>query len=150
MKAERNLYANLYVACQSREGDLDNFFAHENHSYPVSISDHGQLNKCNNKSDFLECLEDNTSLEVIPNVDMKVIDGAAFVHMNPPRNFKTYGEYCSVELKEKILLQTKDTRRCDIVFDVYRELSIKAQTRESRGSSVRVSVRDNTPVYGNF
>ena len=27
---ERRLYVNLYVACQSRKGDLDNFCAHEN------------------------------------------------------------------------------------------------------------------------
>ena len=39
LNSQRRLYANLYVACQSREGDLDNFFAHENHAFPVSISE---------------------------------------------------------------------------------------------------------------
>ena len=39
LNSERRLYANLYVACQSTEGDLDNFFAHENHAFPDSISE---------------------------------------------------------------------------------------------------------------
>ena len=34
-KSDRRLYSNLFIACQSREGDLDSFFAHENHAYPV-------------------------------------------------------------------------------------------------------------------
>ena len=38
LNSERRLYANLYVACQSRDGDLDNFFSHENHSFPISLS----------------------------------------------------------------------------------------------------------------
>ena len=41
--SERRLYAKLHVACQSREGDVDNFFAHENHAFPVSISEYGKL-----------------------------------------------------------------------------------------------------------
>ena len=45
LNSERRLYANLYVACQSREGDLDNFFAHKNHAFPVSLSECGKLRK---------------------------------------------------------------------------------------------------------
>ena len=41
--SERRLYAKLHVACHSREGDVDNFFAHENHAFPVSISEYGKL-----------------------------------------------------------------------------------------------------------
>ena len=37
LQRERKLYASLYVSCQSREGDLADFFAHENHAYPPSI-----------------------------------------------------------------------------------------------------------------
>ena len=47
------LYADLYVACQSREGDLDNFFAHRNHAFPVSISEYGKLQKATSKFHFL-------------------------------------------------------------------------------------------------
>ena len=79
------MFASLYVASQTRSGDLDSFFAHKNHSYPMSISDYGKLRKCRQKSDFLECLlrfgePSNTS----PVTDALVLDGAVFVHMNFP------------------------------------------------------------------
>ena len=56
--ADRHLFSILYVVCQSRKGNLENFFKHENHSYPVSISEYGKLRKCS-KSDFLKCLPDD-------------------------------------------------------------------------------------------
>ena len=37
LKANRRLYTNLLVACQARDGNLDNFFAFENHAYPVFV-----------------------------------------------------------------------------------------------------------------
>ena len=39
LKADCLLFANLYIACQSRAGDLENFFAHKNHAIPVSLSE---------------------------------------------------------------------------------------------------------------
>ena len=51
--ADRRLFLNLYVACQSRKSNLESFFKHENHSYPVSISEYGKLRKCS-KSGFFK------------------------------------------------------------------------------------------------
>ena len=80
LQAERCLYASLYVACQSRDGDLDNFFIHENHLYPPSISEYGKLRKCLTKSDFLVFLNGLTEpIYDPPNIEMKVIDGACCV-----------------------------------------------------------------------
>ena len=56
VKADCQLFSNLYLASQSRVGDLDNFFALENHAFPVSLSEYGKLHGCT-KSDFLDCLE---------------------------------------------------------------------------------------------
>ena len=38
LKQDCQLYSNLYVACQNREGDLEEFFGYENHAYPPSLS----------------------------------------------------------------------------------------------------------------
>ena len=77
------MYANLYVVCQSREGDVDNFFAHENHAFPVSISEYGKLRKATSKSDFLQCMESLVYVTYdAPDVSMKVIDGVAFANIN--------------------------------------------------------------------
>jgi len=150
LKSDCKLYSNLFIACQSREGDLDSFFAHENHAYPVSISEYGRLRKCNAKSDFLKCLDGfGTPSDEPPVVDMKVLDGAAFVNMNPPRDATTFGGYCG-ELKDKLKAIGKGLTRLDVVFDIYKEGSLKSQTRENRGAGIRVSVRENTPVLKNF
>ena len=80
LQAERCLYASLYVACQSRDGDLDNFFMDENHLYPPSISENGKLRKCLTKSDFLVFLNGLTEpIYDPPYIEMKVIDGACCV-----------------------------------------------------------------------
>ena len=151
LKSDCKLYANLFIACQSREGDLDSFFAHENHSYPISVSESGNMvRKCNFKSDFLKCLDAyGTPSDESPAVQIKVIDGAAFVNMNPPRGASTFGNYCS-ELKDKLKTIGNDLARVDVAFDIYKDKSLKSQTRENRGAGIRVSVRENTPVLKNF
>ena len=52
LKEDCNLYASIYVACQTRESDLDDFFAHENHSYPPALSVYGMFRH----TDKSECL----------------------------------------------------------------------------------------------
>ena len=39
IKSDRNLFSRLYVACQVRHGNLNEFFSHENQSCPLSLSD---------------------------------------------------------------------------------------------------------------
>ena len=43
LKQNCSLFSQLYISCQVRQGDLDDFFCHENHVYPPSISKFGQL-----------------------------------------------------------------------------------------------------------
>ena len=80
----------------------NSFFGPEDHLYPISISEYGQLQQCKTKSDLLASLylAFEPSLEP-PDVDVKLVDGAAFVSMNPPSHSKTYGEYCDAELTER-------------------------------------------------
>ena len=151
LNSDRRLYASLYIACQQREGDLDSFFSHENHSYPIAISEYGKLRKCSAKSDFLKCLDNLVEVYYeSPNVDVKIVDGAAFVNMNPPRSSNTFGEYCDNELRQKIIAMSRNLCRLDLVFDTYLHDSLKAQTRESRGTGVRISVRKDTPITKHF
>ena len=53
LKAARSdaaLYSRLFIACQNRDGDLDEFFCHENQGAPPSLSDNGNLRPPKNKS----------------------------------------------------------------------------------------------------
>ena len=139
----------MSLANPAKVSNLESFFKHENHSYPVSISEYGELRKCS-KSDFLKCLPDDEELQTnSPDVEAKIIDGAAFVNMNMPRKSETLGEY-SDELAEKINTYCRNTGRVDVIFDTHLPDSIKSETRENRGSGMRVIVKDATPIPRKF
>ena len=138
------------MACQAIKGDLEEFFEHENHSYPLAISEYGKLKKCNDKSDFLGCIKEiHEPSRANPTVECSVIDGAAFVNVHQPRTSTNFGEYCKQEIKQNISYTLGQASYVDLVFDVYRDITTKGATRAGRGKGVRVSVRNNTPI-GNF
>ena len=75
------LFSRLYTACLTRNGDLDEFFKHENQAYPPFISDHGNL-RFGTKSDLLICLSVLSDQEIDVSqlqVDTYVLDGAVIV-----------------------------------------------------------------------
>ena len=117
-----------------------------NHKYPPSISEYGKIRKPTSKSDFLSCLPKDVITFERPLVDAYVIDGPAFVHMNTPKMSSTYGEYFGTELTKKIRDLSDDVIRIELVFDVYRQISVKRETRDSQGSGYRISVRPDTPI----
>jgi len=43
LKSDCSLFSRLYITCQSCKGDLQEFFRHENHPWPPSLSQHGKL-----------------------------------------------------------------------------------------------------------
>ena len=82
LKSDRNLFSRLYVASQFRDGNLDEFFSHENQPCPPSLSDRGKL-KLGTKSDIVRCLEDaiEEQDDITTSVEVVVLDGPAIVHM---------------------------------------------------------------------
>ena len=93
LKSDRNLFSRLYVASQFRDGNLDEFFSHENQPCSPSLSDRGKLN-LGTKSDIVRCLEGaieeqddiTTSVEV-------VVFGPAIVHILKPAAARTFRQY---------------------------------------------------------
>ena len=51
------LFSRLYIECQTRDGNLEEFFRHENQASPPALSDGGNLH-LGTKSDLLICLQD--------------------------------------------------------------------------------------------
>ena len=153
LKKERQLYANLYVSAQSQNVYLDNLFEHEQHKYPPSLSEFGGIRSTINKSDFLTCLEKVRELDMEPPyVQAHVIDDPGMVHANAPYASKTYDEYCLNELKKKVDSISGNVDRIDIVFDVYRRITMKGEARKNRGADkgARISVQENTQIFDNF
>ena len=83
LKSDYALFSRLCIACQSRDGDLDQFFKHENQGCPPSLSQHGSLRLPGNKSDLLQCIEALTPAPIdSPNcTDVTTTDGAAATNM---------------------------------------------------------------------
>ena len=92
MKRDVRLFSRMYISCQSREGELDLFFEHENHPWPPALADNNSLRQ-GNKSDLMRCLEELAPHPIdTPLVNVKIIDGAALVHtLDPKRSLSPGG-----------------------------------------------------------
>ena len=55
-----------------------------------------------------------------------------------------------MELEEKAFKIANDVQRTDFVFDIYKDHSLKLQTRETRGNGMRIAVRPKTPLPKDF
>ena len=149
-----NLFSRMYISCQARDSDMDAFFAHENHAWPPSLASNGIMHHTS-KSDLLECLESLVPQpESIPKVDVKIIDGAALVHMldphkssQPIRTFKDYSQLVFLPYIQRML---QEVFRVDIVWDIYKEDSLKTQTRQDRGSGYHLRVENTTQIPTNW
>lgn len=148
-----NLFSQLFKSCQARECDLSEFFRHENQSFPAALSDTGNLYP-GKKSDLVGILEDIITLpDSQPECDVIIIDGAALVHSLSPKTSNTFEEYAVCDVVPKIQSYSSKYERTDIVFDVYKTSSLKAETRSKRGNGSRHRVTDKTelpPSWSSF
>ena len=93
LKKNCQLFSPLYLACQIRNGNLDDFFRHENQSFPPSLSKNRDI-RTGSKSDLIECLEaiSGVSMEK-PFASCIVLDGPAIVNILQPRDCSTFKDY---------------------------------------------------------
>ena len=57
MKSDVELFSRLYITCQTRDGNLEDFLQRENQAWPPALSDGGRL-RLGTKSYILTCLDD--------------------------------------------------------------------------------------------
>ena len=67
-----------------------------------------------------------------------------------PIDCKTFDSYIKDKCIPHVENQLKDCQRLDIVWDVYKEHSLKAETRVKGGLGVRRKVTGNTPIPSNW
>ncbi|CAG2212849.1 unnamed protein product [Mytilus edulis] len=69
-----SLFSRLFISCQSRQCDLEEFFSHENQKFSPSLSQSGKIN-IGVKSQLMEILEAKGDLpREEPQTDMVVVD----------------------------------------------------------------------------
>ena len=74
------------------------------------------------------------------------MDGAVIVHYLPPDKGKTFADYVRGTFFPHICRALDHHLRVDIVFDVYKEDSLKEGTRKTRGKGVGIKVFINTTL----
>ncbi len=137
LKSDVGLFSQLYIGCHTREGNLEEFFCHENQAYPPSLSDGKDL-YLSTKSDLLTCFNDLSEAQSeAPAASSLVLDGAAIVQMLKPESAKNFKEYASQISIPYIFSQIHNVSRVDLVWDCYKEDSLKGTARAKRGKGVR-------------
>ena len=93
LKDDCALFSRLFIACQSREGNLEDFFRHENQPAPPSLSKAGEM-RSGNKADLLSQLETLAQPpDSTPQVTAVLLDGAMVIQMLKPGISKTFEDY---------------------------------------------------------
>ena len=143
------LFSRLYIAMQSREIDAKEFFAHEVHSYPPSLSELGSLRPPRAKSDLLKCLKHNECSHPAT-FECRILDGAVLVHSLPTATASTFDEYADNAFILHLLQQLHSSQRIDVVWDTYIPNSLKNTTRKKRGAGVRIKVSGQVKLPKNW
>ncbi|CAB3979703.1 Hypothetical predicted protein [Paramuricea clavata] len=149
LKEDSALFSRLYIVCQSREGDLQNFFKQENQPSPPSLLQQGQLRQ-SNKADLVKCLTDHIDVVECPQVDAKIIDGVVVVQMLNPKTASTFREYVATVFIRYVTSQLQSAQRIDIIWDTYKDDSLQSCTRDRRGSGARHRVALSVKVPPNW
>ena len=150
LKHDVELFSRFYIVMQHRESDMGTFFKHENHPYPPSLSDRGKLRQVK-KSDLLSILLEEVEIEEPPIwFDVKVLDGAAIVHLLSTTNITTFEEYANVVFITHIKQNLYTCKGVDGVWDTYLTSSIKESTRKKRGKGIRRKVESSNKIPNNW
>lgn len=98
LKSTKNnvaLFSRLFIACQSREENLKQFFARKNRGFPPTLSEKRELCPAKVKSGVINCVlkTGHARSSETSCIDVKIFDGPALVNMLPPTNCKTFLDY---------------------------------------------------------
>lgn len=136
-KAERNILQRIITAYDTgREVNLVQILRHELMDVPTAVADSNGYLRSGNKSILSQLLcGDVECPAVMYPTDVPstlVIDGQAFVMtLGQPSDCNTFREYAD-KFVRALLAFGKHFQRIDIIFDRYRDMSIKSTTRQKR------------------
>ena len=146
LKQDLALFSRLYISCQTRDGNLEEFFKFENQPWPPSLSETGQL-RGGQKADLIKCLPNSSNqCSIQPTIDAAILDGAIIVQMLKPGTAQTFEDYFNYVFAPYIARQLETVQRVDVVWDVYHEDSLKRCTRKKRGYDRRRKVLASTRI----
>ena len=123
MKSDMQLFSRLYVACQTLDGNLDEFFRHEKQSCPPSLSNMGNL-RLGGRSDLLPCLENLSAVKpeapavtVLPELTEALLSLSFMPHSIPEETMKIIERF--------VILMYDKTSRCTDIDKARRKMFAK-------------------------
>ena len=144
------LFSRLYISCQTRDGNLEEYFRHENQACPPALSD-GESLHLGTKSDLLKCFEGFSSAQSeVPDTTCLVLDGAVIVQMLKPAVAKNFDDYAQDVFIPYLSSKLQTVSRLDLVWDRYIADSLKGSARSKRGEGVRRRVVRTAAIPGNW
>jgi len=132
LKADRSLFRRIIVIAQERSLQIDTILLHPLGPLPWALSTPDGLLRKTNKASLASLLQKNVHFsEEVPVNSAAVIDGMSLVQRLKGDQL-TFGDVTitvlSMAIKEGVWCN-----RIDVVFDTYKELSIKNSERQLRG-----------------
>lgn len=133
LKADRRLFGHMVLIAQNRKLDMQKVLCHPLGPLPWSLANGDGTLKKTNKSILATNLESKvSSTETISGSSAALLDAMAVIQKLRGENH-TFEEL-SDAIFSQMLHAAQNCDRIDVVFDVYRNESIKSAERLSRGS----------------
>ena len=136
LKADRNLFSHMILVAESRQVNMRDVLVHPLGPLPWALANTDGTHRKTNKATLASELEKNVSAaEDIPTPSATIIDGMGLVQRLNGSN-KTFGQVAELALTPltHILHEGRQSKRIDIIFDVYHSNSIKQAERVNRGA----------------
>lgn len=156
---DSNLFCKLFIACDSRKGNVTEFFMHENNQYPPSISEFGSLRQSSSNDDMVKCLlksnkinqpigvesdvlaAHSTAVEV--SASALIINAFSHVQGEIPICVMTVKEYSEKMFDKFINMKSEKYSRVDVLFDVNQDNTLQEMTKEDCSVEKYVSLIEN-------
>ncbi|MES9881053.1 MAG: hypothetical protein ABW185_09250 [Sedimenticola sp.] len=134
LKADHHLFGRMLLIASSRKMDMKDVLQHPLGPLPWSLANCDGSPKKTNKAALARHLEKQVSSEeLVTSPSATVIDGMALVHKLHGDN-NTFQE-TSEQMLTNAFQSGSSSDRIDVVFDVYKESSIKQAERDHRGAN---------------
>eukprot|EP00058_Branchiostoma_floridae_P019404 XP_002604894.1 hypothetical protein BRAFLDRAFT_77273 [Branchiostoma floridae] len=143
LQADRNLFRHIILVAESRQISMKDVLTHPLGPLPWSLANaDGTLHKTNKAALARELESRVPPAEDIPGPCTCLIDGMTILQKLNGNNM-TFSGLANATMTT-VLKEGANSHRIDVVFDVYRDQSIKAAERFKRGSSTALQYKTIT------
>ena len=140
LHADRKIFAQIIIIAESRNLQMQDVLKHPLGPLPASLACSNGFLRKTNKAQLGKELEKLIQPTVeVTRPSAYLIDGMALVQKLKV-DYLTFGEIAD-KILSRVLREGEGRNRVDVVFDVYRDISIKSAERELGGESDAITFK---------